>query len=235
MIMASVFDEPPPRIGSAVARFMLASLAAIAVVVIGSFLVLRHVAIDEAERDTRERVRSEARLVEAAGLSNGVLRGDPAAIRRLDDVVLGQVVTGSIVRVKIWTRDGRIVYSDEPALIGRRYELEGEERKLFDTGGAEAELSNLDKAENGFERRQGKLLEAHTTVRTPDGTQLLFEIYQRFGSVSESASRLLKTLAPPLIGGVLVLLLLQVPLAWSMARRLQRVHRERELLLENAI
>ena len=55
---------------------MLGSLAAIAVVVVGGFFALRHVAIDEAERDTRERVQAEARLVEAAGLSDGVLRGD---------------------------------------------------------------------------------------------------------------------------------------------------------------
>ena len=43
--------------GSAVARFMLGSLAAIAVVVIGGlFFVLRSVATEEAERDIRERV-----------------------------------------------------------------------------------------------------------------------------------------------------------------------------------
>ena len=53
--------------------------------------------------------------------------------------------------------------------------------------------------------------------------------------MSASAERLLRALAPPLIGGLLVLLLFQVPLAWSMARRLQRGHREREVLLTNAI
>jgi signal transduction histidine kinase len=72
-------------------------------------------------------------------------------------------------------------------------------------------------------------------IRTPDGTQVLFEIYQRFSSVSASAERLLGALAPPLLGGVAVLILLQLPLAWSMARRLQRGHRERERLLANAV
>ena len=56
---------------------MLASLAAIAVIVVGGFFALRQVAIDEAERDTRDRVQAEARLVEAAGLRDGILRGDP--------------------------------------------------------------------------------------------------------------------------------------------------------------
>ena len=62
---------PPPRLAAALARFMLASLAAIAVIVVGGFFALRQVAIDEAERDTRDRVQVEARLVEAAGLRDG--------------------------------------------------------------------------------------------------------------------------------------------------------------------
>jgi signal transduction histidine kinase len=226
---------PPPRIGSAVARFMLGSLAAIVVIVVGGFFALRQVAIDEAERDTRERVEAAGRVVEAAGLSDGVVRGDPAALRRLDDIVLGQVLTGSIVRVKLWTEDGTILYSDEPALIGRRFALGEEERELFDTGGSEAELSDLNQPENRYERPQGKLLEAHTTIRTPDGTQVLFEIYQQFSSISANGERLLRALAPPLLGGLLVLLLFQAPLAWSLARRLQRGHQEREALLASAV
>jgi len=225
----------PPRVDAAVARFMLGSLVAIAVIVVGAFFALREVAIDEAIGDTRDRVGAEARLVEAAGLRDGIVRADPAALRHLDDLVTAQVLGDSIVRVKLWTRDGRILYSDEPALIGDRYPLGEEERELFDTGGAKAEVSDLDEPENRYERPQGKLLEAHTPIRTPDGTQLLFEIYQRFSSVNASGARLLTALAPPLIGGVVVLVLFQLPLAWTMARRLQRGHRERETLLASAV
>ncbi len=214
---------------------MLGSLAAIAVIVVGGFFALRDVAIDEAVGDTRDRVLAEGRLVEAAGLRDGVVRGDAGDLRRLDDLVAAQVLGGSIVRVKLWTQDGRILYSDEPALIGKRYGLGEEELELFDTGGADAELSDLGEPENRYERPQGKLLEAHTMIRTPDGTPLLFEIYQRFSSVDASGARLLGALAPPLVGGLAVLLLFQVPLAWSMARRLQRGHRERERLLSSAV
>jgi signal transduction histidine kinase len=214
---------------------MLGSLTAVAVIVIGGFFALRSVAISEATGDTRERVRSEARLVEAAGLSDGIVRGEPAAIAQLDDLVSARVLGNSIVRVKLWTKGGTILYSDEPTLIGRHYGLGKDERELFQTGGADAEISDLTKPENVYERPQGKLLEAHTAIRTPDGTQLLFEIYQRFSSVNASGARLLGALAPPLIGGIVVLVLFQVPLAWSMARRLQRGHRERETLLSSAV
>jgi signal transduction histidine kinase len=225
----------PPRIASAVGRFMLGSLVAIAVVVIGGFFALRSVTVRESERDTRELVLVEGRLVGSAGLSDGVLRGDPRALARLDDVVQGQVLSESVVRVKLWSRDGRILYSDEPAIVGQRFPLGAAELALFSRGGAEAELSDLSKSENRYERQERKLLEAHTVIRTPDGTPVLFEIYQRFGAVNASAARLLRALAPPLLGGVLVLALFQLPLAWSMARRLQRGHGERERLLASAV
>lgn len=214
---------------------MVGSLAAIAVVVLGGFLALRSVAIDEARRDSRERVEAAGHLVEVAGLSDGVLRGDSAALMRLDDVVLGQVLTRSVIRVKIWSQDGRILYSDESSLIGRRFKLGTDELELLRTGGSHAELSDLSRPENGLERQAGKLLEAYTPIRAPDGTPVLFEIYQRFSSVNASGTRLLRAFAPPLLAGVVVLLLFQVPLALSMARRLRRGHREREDLLARAV
>jgi two-component system, NarL family, sensor kinase len=225
----------PVSVGGAVARFVLGSLVAVAVVVVGGFFALRSVAIAEAERNTREQVQIVAKLVESAGLTDGILRGDQEALFKLDDLIQAQVLTPSIVRVKLWTRDGRIIYSDEQRIIGQRYQLGAEEQELFDEGGAEAELSDLSKPENRFERQEGKLLEAHTAIRTPDGTQVLFEMYRRFGSVSAAAERLLRAVAPPLLAGLLVLLLIQIPLAWGMARRLQRGHRERERLLASAV
>ncbi|MEA2246528.1 MAG: two-component system, NarL family, sensor kinase [Solirubrobacteraceae bacterium] len=214
---------------------MLGSFAAIAVVVVGGFFAIRSVGIQEAERDTRERVQSAGRLVEASGVTDGLLKGNPDAIAKLDEIVLTQVLSASIVRVKLWSENGTVLYSDEAPLIGQRFKLGAEEADLLRKGGAEAELSDLTKPENRYERPQGKLLEAHTPIRTPNGTPVLFEIYQRFSSVSANGERLLRALAPPLLGGLLVLLLFQAPLAWSLARRLQRGHREREALLANAI
>jgi signal transduction histidine kinase len=202
--------------------------------VIGGFFVLRSVATEEAERDIRERVVIEGQLV-ATALTDGVLSGDADALAAVDDIVQSQILGESVVRVKLWSSDGTILYSDEPALIGQRFELGSEEAELFETGGADAELSDLSEPENRYERQEGELLEAHTPIRTPEGTQVLFEIYQRFSSINASASRLLRVLAPPLIGGLLVLLLFQVPLAWRLARNLQRGHEERERLLERAI
>src|ERR1700754_2379856 len=96
----------PPSATSAVVRFMLGSLAAIAVVVVGGFFALRSVAIREAERDTRGGVELQGAGVGSAGLSDGILRRAPAAIAKLDDVVAARLLSPSVVRVKLWSRDG---------------------------------------------------------------------------------------------------------------------------------
>ncbi len=214
---------------------MLGSLVAIAVVVVGGFFSLRGVTIDQAESDTRDRVQILGALVEVGGLSGGLIRGDEKARKVIDDLVNGRILDDSVIRVKIWTRQGRILYSDVRKLIGQRFPLGPEEQTLFERGGVDAELSDLSAPENRYERSYKKLLEAHTVIRTKAGTPLLFEIYQRFDSVSQNAGHLLGALAPPLIGGLLVLLLFQAPLAWSMAGRVKRGHLEREMLLASAI
>lgn len=233
---------PPPRIGAAVARFVLGSLVAVAVVAVVGYVELRRVTLQDATTNTERAVDLDGRIV-ATALEDSILRKDPNAIAKVDDVVLTRVLpdpvvknTPKVVRVKIWASNGTVLYSDVPQLIGHRYKLGAEEQELLREGdSADAELSDLSKPENRYERQYGKLLEAHTPIRTPNGTRVLFEIYQPFKAVNTSAGALRLPLLLLLLGGLALLLLSQVPLAWSMARSLQRGHRDREMLLANAI
>jgi signal transduction histidine kinase len=224
-----------PTTRSVVVRFLVGTLVAIAIALIGGYFVLRSVAIDEAKRQTRTRVKEEANLVEAT-VTDGLLRGDPKAVRTVDDTVVSRVLSSpSIVRVKIWSPAGEVLYSDDPAEIGGRYALSDEQHHLLRNGGAEVEVTDLNRPENALDRQHGRLLEAYTRIRTPSGTPLLFEIYQRFGSVTADARRLLKALAPPILGAIGLIVLIQVPLFWSLLRRLQLSHEQREGLLANAV
>jgi two-component system NarL family sensor kinase len=215
-------------------RFALGSAVAIAVAAVGGYFALRSVAIDEAKRETHTRVQEAGQLVEAS-LGNGLLAYQPAAVGAVDDVVVARVLSSSIVRVKIWSASGRVLYSDDPAEIGAHYALDAGQLRLLRDGGAKVELTDLRRPENTRDRGQGKLIEAYTRIRTPSGTPVLFEIYQRFGSVTASARRLLGALAPPILGAIGLIVLIQAPLLSSLMRRLQRSHEEQEALLENAI
>jgi two-component system, NarL family, sensor kinase len=233
-MMEPMDRRPPPTARSVLLRFALGSAVAIAVAFVGGYFALRAVAVDEAKRETRTKVQEAGQLVEAS-LTDGLVRGRQGSVGVVDDVVLARVLSSSIVRVKIWSADGRVLYSDDPAQIGGHYALDSGQLRLLREGGAKVEVSDLRRPENQLDRGQGRLIEAYTRIRTPSGTPVLFEIYQRFGSVTASARRLLMALAPPILGAVALILLVQVPLLWSLMRGLQRGNEQREALLANAM
>ena len=108
----------------AVAQFALTGLLVLTLFLAGSLLVFRNLGKTEALRDARQfAVLTRPGIVEPA-LRDGVLRADPTALRRLDQIVQERVLGESVVRVKIWDGDGRILYSDEPRLIGSSYPLD---------------------------------------------------------------------------------------------------------------
>ena len=223
-----------PTARSVLVRFALGSAAAIAVAVVGGYFALRSVAIDEAKRETRTKVQEAAQLVESS-LDDG-LRLGRAVCARDDRRRRARPRSQRLDRAREdLVEDGRVLYSDDPAQIGGRYALDADQLQLLREGGAEVEVSDLDRPENALDRGQGELIEAYTRIRTPSGTPMLFEIYQRFDSVTASARRLLAALAPPLLGAIGLIVLVQAPLIWSLTRRLQRGHEEREALLGNAV
>jgi signal transduction histidine kinase len=96
-------------------------------------------------------------------------------------------------------------------------------------------VSDLTRPENRFERPFGKLLEVYLPLQTPSGAMVLFETYQEFASVEAQQSRMMLEIGPLLIGGLALLLILSVPLAWSMARRLETAGRQNAALLARAV
>lgn len=220
----------------AVLQFALSGLLAVAVVALVAGYVLRRAGVNESIREARDITRVLGTGVIEPNLENGIVNGDPAAIKRLDRVVKTQIKPeSSVVRVKLWTPDGRIVYSDEPRLIGSRYSLAEDDLESLRENKVAAELSDLSRPENRFERPWNKLLEVYLPVWTPDGKPLLFESYLKFSSVSSNGTRILRTVAPAVIAALVVLWLLQLPLAWSLARRLRQGQQEREQLLIRAM
>lgn len=153
----------------------------------------------------------------------------------VDHVVRHGVLDQSLVRVKIWRADGTIVYSDQPRLIGSRYQLDAENIESLRSGLINAAVSDLSQPENRYERTYGKLLEVYLPVRAPDGSRLLFEAYFRYAAVSASGRRIWSSFAPVTVGALVVLALVQIPLAWSLARRLRQRQQERELLLRRSL
>jgi signal transduction histidine kinase len=99
----------------------------------------------------------------------------------------------------------------------------------------DAEVSNLSRPENRFERKYHKLLEVYYGMRASNGAPVLFELYQRFSSIAASGNRLVRPFLLPMIATMILLELAQIPLALSLARKLRRGQQEREGLLHRAL
>jgi signal transduction histidine kinase len=197
--------------------------------------ILQRTGQSEAIRDAQRETRLAGEAVVAPQILAGLLRGDPGAIARLDATVQSHVLRDPVVRVKIWDANGKILYSDEHRLLGSSYRLGADELAALRSGGVDAGISDLSKPENRFERSQRKLLEVYLGIRGPGGVPLLYENYLNYSSVANSGNRLWSKFAPGLLGTLGLLELAQIPLAWSLARRLRRGQQERELLLRRAV
>jgi two-component system, NarL family, sensor kinase len=127
------------------------------------------------------------------------------------------------------------VYSDEPRLIGQRFDLDEEERGVFARPRTVAEVSDLDKPENRYERGRGRLLEAYRPVWTPSGTPLLFETYSPYTEVDRRAGQLWRGFAGVTISSLLLFAALLIPLIWQLLTRLRTAQAQRERLLERTV
>ncbi len=218
-----------------VTQFALAGLAVLAVFGAGALLALWSLGHTEALRDARQFATLAGQGFVEPAIAPGLLEGDREAIAAVDRIVQERVLGERVVRVKIWSRDGRVLYSDEPRLVGSRYPLDDAKLDVLRTGRTQAELSDLTGPENRFEQGQGSLYEVYLPVRAPDGTPLLFETYQRTSSVASTGRRRWMPFAALLLASLVLLWLVQVPLAWRLDRKLRRTQEAREALLVHAV
>jgi signal transduction histidine kinase len=220
----------------AVLRYVAAATGAVLLVSVLGVWLSRRAGEAEAIRDARDQTRIAAESSIEPALTPDLLRGDAAGLAELDRVVQERVLSdASIVRVKLWDRSGRIVYSDEPRLIGARYPLDAHDLAEFDDARVQAEVTDLARPENRFEREFGRLLEVYMPVEAPGGERLRYEAYYRSSFVEARGDRIFRQFAPALLGGLVLLALIQLPLAWRLARRVRRSQEEREALLRRAV
>ncbi|MDH4362583.1 MAG: histidine kinase [Acidimicrobiia bacterium] len=217
-------------------RYATTGLVTLMIVAVATAWVSRRVGTQDAIADADRVTSIAAESAVEPLLDDGIVDMDPAVLAAIDHVVRNQVRRGSLVRVKIWGADGTILYSDEPRLIGERFDLDFDKLEALAGEDVHAHVSDLDDPENRFEEQADKLLEVYQLLETkPDNKPVLFEAYFRYAQVEEAGRRAWLRFAPVTLGSLVLLELLQVPLATSLARRLRRTQDQREQLLRSAI
>ena len=211
-----------------------AAVVLLVVAVVGVF-ASRRVAERQSVNDAAQTTDLLAESVVQPALENGLLTGSSTALDRLDTAVRASVLGPRVVRVKVWTPDGTIIYSDEPRIIGQTFALGEEERSVLSAPTTHAEVSDLTRPENIYEAGRGKLLEVYRPVWTPNGQPLLFETYMPYDSVTERTGELWRGFAGITLASLLLLIALMLPILWRLLDRINGAQAQRVALLEHAV
>jgi two-component system NarL family sensor kinase len=222
-----------------VVQALVATLVVFAAVAIGGTVTARRTAERESVNAALQVTDVLATSVVEPVLADDLLSTDrataAAARDRLDVVVRAQVLGGGLMRVKLWTPDGRIVYSDEPLLVGEVFPLRADEQEAIRTPSTQAEISDLELPENRFETGERKLLEVYRPVWTPNRAVLLFETYSRYDVVTTRSGQLWRGFAGITLSSLLLLLLFIGPLMWALVTRIRRSQQQRDVLRDRAV
>ena len=230
---------PSATLRQAVRWYLLWNLVAFVGVVIAVAGVSWVVARNEALRNAEVTARTVARTI-VSPLADGQLRSrDPQALARMSRVLENRARDGSLRHVKVWADAGcgrgTILYSDLEPLVGQTYELEEEEYAVFGTVRTVSSISDLHKDENRLERPEGELIEVYTGTRDANDAPILFETYVPTNGLRSEMVSLIGVILPLPIGALVALSLATLPLAMSLARRVDRGQQQLQRLLVNAV
>jgi diguanylate cyclase (GGDEF)-like protein len=170
---------------------------------------------------------SSAQLLVQVGLQPHIDPSDlktglpPETIAALDSAFQAGLNDGQLVRIKLWSADGEVLYSDQHELIGQRFPIDGDLQEGLD-GELTAEVSHLDKAENVDERQFGELLEVYVPVRFGTEHDGAFEIYVPWAPIARQITSNTRRLLLVLTGGLLLLWAVLFRIVMGASRRIRR-------------
>jgi signal transduction histidine kinase len=89
---------------------------------------------------------------------------EPAAVATLQREFTGTALGQRVVSFKLWSRDGRILYSPAQSLVGQQFPLAGDRADAFN-GDVTVDMSTLANPENVYERqRWSRLVEMYIPI-----------------------------------------------------------------------
>ncbi|MDQ1737105.1 MAG: two-component system, NarL family, sensor histidine kinase UhpB [Pseudonocardiales bacterium] len=226
--------EGPLSLRRLLVQMTLAASVLALLVAFGGAAVSRRIAESQAVHEVAQTTDILAESVLQPSLTDAMAT-DLTAAKALDPLVRGRMLSQSVVRVKLWSPEGRILYSDEPKLVGQIFGLDSGAQRALSAPQTLAEITDLSLPENRFETPQRKLLEVYRPVWTPNGREMLFETYFRYDVVTDRSSQLWRGFAGITLTSVALIFLLLLPIMWALLRRARRAQNQREAMIQRAL
>ena len=143
--------------------------------------------------------------------------------------VQGSIVSDRTAMVKIWSKDGTVIYSDDPAGVGEKFPAK--ENLLVALRGENAiEIKIPSDPENERERFNDTLMEVYTPIVFPGSDQPrgVFELYQYYEPTARRIESLRRWVFVSVGGGFAILYAALVSIVWGGWRTISRQREELE-------
>ncbi|GEM_PF-884479 len=209
-------------------RFGLAAMAVIALLGVAlsqllSQTIIRN-ALEDAQSDTRDTVAP--RMVGYLRPADLTTPLSSQRIAELNRFIKDTIVSPRTARIKIWSLDGRVVYADDPGIIGQVFEPDDERLKAME-GKTASELSHLEASENISEVGYSALLEVYTPIIFPGSQKVagVFEIYQVFDPIAQRIAEMQRFVTLALSGSLAILYLALLGIVHGGTRTIGRQQR----------
>ncbi len=212
-------------------------LVALVVAVVGAAAVIinQRIAKQEAVHEVARTTDLLAESVVQPALTDAMLNDPATASAILSARIPSELKTTEVARVKLWTPQGLVLYSDEKRLIGKTFVLDDEARQALTVPQTEAGITDSSRPENAYESSVGELLEVYRPVWTPSGKPLLFEAYYPYHLVSDRSRDLWRGFSGIMLSSLAAVIVVLVPLLWMFYRRARSVQAQREALMRRAV
>lgn len=177
----------------------------------------------QAQTDSNEQV------LEALLGSRTLPLADPeSGFEELDRFVASAILRGDFVRVKLWSPEGRILYSDDRRLVGRSFPPSAEIVGALG-GEPQSELSDLSSPENRLERDLAhRLLEIYLPVEQGGRVVAVWEVYQSLDHFENRLSQVRLAVWVSVASGLGILLVFLVSSFGSVLSVAEQRRREAE-------
>jgi len=214
-----------------VMAFFIVPLMVLAAVATMTVIVSERIARANALANAESIARRFTQLL-IAPLLGEALNGVPGRWDELDRIVNNRLSDGSITFLVVWSTDGRILYASVPETIGRKFPPSEE---LLAAVGGDVVSKVDEEPESSYQGRvTGPMVEVYVPV-TVGERPIVVEAYFSYDGIEEQAALLRGEIIPLALGALVLLQLVQIPIATALARRVRRQETERAELLRRGL
>jgi two-component system, NarL family, sensor kinase len=207
---------------------VVGSLVALCLMVAFGLVVGARLAERQALVDARRYTEMLGSMFVDDDMARALLRGDPNAVLFLDGQLREHLShETSLRRIKVWSTDGVVLFSDDPVEIGRSYPMSDHKREALQTNATVEEVSDLSDSEGRGERTLGaQLIEVYHPISATGGQRVLFETYLSYDRVLVQRDAVWRTLVGLAVIGFVALAAVQLTIGLMNVRWLRRRQRE---------